>query len=397
MNNEIYSSLNYGPNNSNQVYYNQNQGPYIFIKKMNYSLGIGAELRYFITQEYRLDFGIVPLFGRMKVQKRILENLQEKEHLKNLKVPKNLQELKDWKRGEALTWGAEGGALMSFAVRTPPIGRVGVYAVVKGNFQYEVEKISEHMVMATLKRNKISAITTGYSNVAINAEIGSYIKKIKGHRFYFDFNEEESIKDFNKFLEGDLTVSKKTYTTHLYHDESFESLSTGNSRGVALKVPMLYKFMLNTRKEVTHKEIETTQSKTSLYQFQKDKEKATRGYFSKHLINVRRISTLFVEHLDKKSKEIKNYLNVNVSCFYKRDLVKVNKLKKVYHRCLEDVLSDSDNPFPKFKNEKEKSLRATLSLSFNANSILEVLSFKDESMSFAALYSENDKFEKTRR
>jgi hypothetical protein len=380
-----YSRTYVEHNNSNVVIPSNPNDGYWYYKKLNYSLGIGQEFRIELPIGGFITFGVTPIAGRAKIQKRIVNADESITLLKNLRIPFTHKRFNEWRSGESLKYGVIGGILVSGGVKVPIAGGIGVVFATNGHWNYTISK-KENTLVASIEKGRVHSISTGIENTALHADIGRYWTKSNGFQFIFNYDYPSAAKYFKWFVAGNIKkvlAASDDPTSGVSFVEQNSINNTGNAYQATLKIPLLGRRSVNRNKEKREFFFQTRDALERYWVTEKRLEKESRGVISKHKVHSVSISSIAYKEEQYKGDRLYN-TNLKFHCAYQKDSVKIKKLKKVLKRCLKKI-GLKDIQLPLFPKSKHQYLKAILSLSINAQDLLKVIGKKAQ----AALYRED--------
>lgn len=251
-------------------------------QKVSYSeldVGLTGALRFFydratgITENMWILAGIVPVVGKKVWSVRYADSLEEAKALGGLKTrPTTVQELKNWKNGEALSYQARGGLLyvasIGWHMVSAQAGRLAV-----GLWEVYIEKVSEYGVFAKITKSKLDSVYGSLGVPLASMGVSSFGNRDDSLSFLYDISSEEAAKALLDFIGGNTIPSEQLagvpnnsqqIEAAVQRIEDFSGSSKGKGFSATVGIPLLANLSANKSKYESDEMTEGTASNQSI-------------------------------------------------------------------------------------------------------------------------------------
>ena len=214
--------------------------PYLMLENKKWDLGLGLEIdKHLPAPLFTIGGGVSKLISRNYYSIKYLK--EKNERRAKLKIPFNLDELKNWRQGDKISYATQGNLIFNVFVGIEPLIHIGPEYIHSGSYRVSIW-LSEHNKMnVEIVTTKTKAI--GIEGSAIIA--GFEWMKSKGHLnsvvYEFDLDHPESIEAMKLLFNGriDLTNEKMlTSPQNIIFRSNLENNS--HSRTSSISIPVIY-------------------------------------------------------------------------------------------------------------------------------------------------------------
>ncbi len=272
---------------------------YMVLEKSEWDMGIGGGI--FTDVGATIGGGLIPTFGMMTYSERYASNLDEANHMKKIKFPKDSQALNDWMKGDSMVYTKKAG-ITFYASASYYGASAGVGFSALGNWRVCLKKISNEKIMATVSKINLESFGFFAGATLVTLNISAFEARDKSFAYQFNLASKSGQISFNEFLSGNFKFTEKFLKNETVEGvtplTASEAQSQGRLLGVHLGVPILG--TLDFNKGIVQSFSKTHQLKNNailentMAVYSRSVE--TDGVLSK---NLKKVALFSVSHLEK--------------------------------------------------------------------------------------------------
>ncbi|MEE2744713.1 MAG: hypothetical protein VYD54_12445 [Bdellovibrionota bacterium] len=337
-----------------------------------------------------VSFGIIPKIGGSVYTERVVPNKLAIRSLKNLSIPKNLQELDLWNVGDSMSYSAFGGINISGGVASTIFASAGLNYSAEGNWNVSLKKVGEDQLIAMITKGKSSSFGAGGGTTFTGLSTGIFKNRDKNFTFLFDFQEPEAVIAFKQMIRGKLTTAQElSLQSHggVKWIKRVTNLVKGGVIELSGGIPFLAKGVRSWGKMHTlSKTYEMEEKKIISHMTVVSDEMKTSGVASS---NKARLFHFFGNHQTYKSDTSKEHFAGTFKWVYQNDRLKGKKLKNEIEKLIKKFGFANDLRID-IPEEKLGFVTASFEININQEGLENLLSKDISSFSKRALYRNID-------
>jgi len=191
----------------------QNNGPYKVQLQHDAMLGVGAVLQFVQVNAsgiaaYMIPYiGVAPTASISAKSERFTKSLIEAKKVKHLNVPRNAQELLQWKDFEKITYTSQGGILFIGGVSFPGLN-IGANYIANGSWTTEIQRIAKNRVYVKVSSGKLSSLGVQGSVGLLGLSSSKFSALNNSFSYMFDLANPQAQAAYLQLIKGNAKAAQ---------------------------------------------------------------------------------------------------------------------------------------------------------------------------------------------